>query len=164
MGQSGMKYYARLQLTEYDSEIDRFFHEANQLTISKRFSKQAANCLIEVMDNAFRYSNQSSEVMIEIELSKTSISFIVVNQSKLSDIEELMFQVELYRRLSEVELDNLYRQKLNNNVFNERGGAGLGILQIMRKKCFKDINIKPKLGEGSQVFCRVELMLAEEIV
>ncbi len=163
MGQSWMKYHARLTLTEYDSAIDRFFLEANQLTISKRFSKQAANCLIEVMDNAFRYSNQSSEVVVEHELSKAAISFIIVNQSKLSDVEELMFQVELYRRLSEVELDNLYRQKLNNNVFNERGGAGLGLLQIMRKECFKDINITPKLGEGSQVFCRVELKLVEEI-
>ena len=156
-----VKYQTRITFIEYDSAIDRFFQEANQMTISKRFSRQAANCLIEIIDNAFRYSNRSGEVMVDHELSKAAISFIVVNESKLSDVEELMFQVELYRRLSDVELDDLYRQKLNNNVFNERGGAGLGLLQIMRKECYKDIKVTPRLGEDSQVFCKVELKLVE---
>jgi hypothetical protein len=61
--------------------------------------------------------------------------------------------------MSDDELDLLYRQKLSNNSFNERGGAGLGLLQIMRKDCLKEIVISPKLGVSSNVYCRVYLKL-----
>ncbi|MEN9333955.1 MAG: hypothetical protein RLY35_1135 [Bacteroidota bacterium] len=144
---------------EVESIIDRIVAESNQLNIHKRFLKITINCLVELIDNAFRYSSSVSEVLVEVELSADQVAFVVMNQSTLSDVEVLMLQVESYKRMSDEELDLLYRQKLSNNTFNERGGAGLGLLQIMRKDCLKEIVISPKLGTASNVYCRVDLKL-----
>jgi K+-sensing histidine kinase KdpD len=144
---------------EVESVIDRIIAESNKLSVHKRFLKITINCLIELIDNAFRYTSEASDVWIEIELSPEQVSFVVMNQSTLSDVEVLMLQVESYKRMSDEELDLLYRQKLSNNSFNERGGAGLGLLQIMRKDCLKEIVISPKLGVSSNVYCRVDLKL-----
>jgi hypothetical protein len=144
---------------EVESVIDKIIAESNKLSVHKRFLKITINCLIELIDNAFRYTSEASDVWIEIELSPEQVSFVVMNQSTLSDVEVLMLQVESYKRMSDDELDLLYRQKLSNNSFNERGGAGLGLLQIMRKDCLKEIVISPKLGVSSNVYCRVYLKL-----
>ncbi len=144
---------------EVESLIDRISLEAVQLNIHKKFLKIAINCLVELIDNAFRYSNEKANVMVEIDISEEIIAYTVINQSTLSDVEVLMLQVEGYKRMTEQELDLMYRQKLSNNTFNDRGGAGLGLLQIMRKNCFKEIVISPKLGASSQVLCKVDLKL-----
>jgi K+-sensing histidine kinase KdpD len=154
-----LKYQIRLSSLEVESIIDRIVAESNQLNIHKRFLKITINCLVELIDNAFRYSSSVSEVLVEVELSADQVAFVVMNQSTLSDVEVLMLQVESYKRMSDEELDLLYRQKLSNNTFNERGGAGLGLLQIMRKDCLKEIVISPKLGTASNVYCRVDLKL-----
>ncbi len=154
-----LKYQTRLSSLEVESVIDRIITESNELNIHKRFLKITINCLVELIDNAFRYSIEASDVWVEIELSYDQVSFVVTNQSSLNDVEVLMLQVESYKRMSDDELDWLYRQKLSNNSFNERGGAGLGLLQIMRKDCLKEITISPKLGASSNVYCRVDLKL-----
>ncbi len=144
---------------EVEALIDRLTHEADSLNIQKKFLKIAINCLVELIDNAFRYSSETADVWVEIEISEELIAFNVVNQSTLSDVEVLMLQVESYKRMTEQELDLMYRQKLSNNTFNDRGGAGLGLLQIMRKNCLKEIVISPKLGASSKVQCKVDLKL-----
>jgi len=154
-----LKYQTRLSSMEVESVIDKIIAESNKLSVHKRFLKITINCLIELIDNAFRYTSEASDVWIEIELSPEQVSFVVMNQSTLSDVEVLMLQVESYKRMSDDELDLLYRQKLSNNSFNERGGAVLGLLQIMRKDCLKEIVISPKLGVSSNVYCRVYLKL-----
>lgn len=154
-----VKYHTRLTSLEVESLIERISLESEIFMIPKRFLKIAINCLVELVDNAFRYSSTVSDVMVETEISSNEISFTVINQSTLNDIEVLMLQVESYKRMSESELDSLYRLKLSNNTFNERGGAGLGLLQIMRKECLKEIVISPKLGLSSNVYCKVELKL-----
>ncbi len=159
MKQSVVKYQVNLTSLEVESVIDKFSAEASQLNVHKRFLKIAVNCLVELIDNAFRYSSPVADVLVETQLTEELVTFVVVNQSTLSDVEVLMLQVESYKRMSEEELDFLYRQKLSNNIFNERGGAGLGLLQIMRKDCLKEIVISPKLGLSSNVYCKVELKL-----
>ena len=135
--------------------------ESKELGISKKFTKISANCLIEILDNATRYSTKGSDVIIEHHLTKHAITIIVENQSNFRDIEFLMLQVENYSRMTIIELENLYRQKLNNNNFNDRGGAGLGLLLIMKKECFSEIKVSPKLGAESQILCRLELKLLD---
>lgn len=153
------KYQLSLSSMEVESLIERISKESVQFNIHKRFLKIAINCLVELIDNAFRYSSEVSEVLVEIEISTDFFNFVVINQSTLSDVEVLMLQVESYKRMTEQELDLMYRQKLSNNTFNERGGAGLGLLQIMRKECLKEITISPKLGVSSKVLCKVDLKL-----
>jgi hypothetical protein len=157
--QSVVKYQINLASLEVEPVISRITSEALQLSMHKRFLKISVNCLVELIDNAFRYSSAVSDVFIEVELTEDLVSFVVINQSTLNDVEVLMLQVESYKRMSEDELDVLYRQKLSNNTFNDRGGAGLGLLQIMRKDCLKEIAISPKLGMSNNVYCKVELKL-----
>ncbi len=159
MKQSVIKYQINLSSLELEPVISRITSEASQLSMHKRFLKILVNCLVELIDNAFRYSSAVSDVFIEVELTEDLVSFVVINQSTLNDVEVLMLQLESYKRMSDEELDVLYRQKLSNNTFNERGGAGLGLLQIMRKDCLKEIVISPKLGVSNNVYCKVELKL-----
>jgi hypothetical protein len=109
-----LKYQTRLSSLEVESVIDKIIAESNKLSVHKRFLKITINCLIELIDNAFRYTSEASDVWIEIELSPEQVSFVVMNQSTLSDVEVLMLQVESYKRMSDDELDLLYRQKLSN--------------------------------------------------
>ncbi len=86
---------------------------------------------IELLDNAQRYSN-GTKVEFEWTAEQNELRIVVKNISTEQNARTLKNQAERISSLDLSEIEAEYRSKLMNSDFNSSGGAGLGLLQIMK--------------------------------
>jgi hypothetical protein len=98
---------------------------------NKTLVKQTILSSIELLDNALRHGC-NHEISINLELLDSGVRIIVSNYALLPDIIRLKATVEQLLGMNKVELEALYFKKLKEGLMNERGGAGLGLIQVIR--------------------------------
>jgi hypothetical protein len=120
---------------------------------NSRSKKKVFNILVEVLQNI--YHNQSDlakspkdfhQIMVILVKGETSYEIISGNYIKIKSIKNLKNRIEDINHLNIDELREKYRSKLDEGVFSEKGRAGLGIMDMVRKSGqpleydFKSIN------------------------
>lgn len=94
--------------------------------------KKLCGIALELLDNAQRYCSSggvSFEWRIEGELLVVSIK----NTAARADAERLMKTVTEINSMTSDQVVAAFRDQLTNEQFGEKGGAGLGMLQIAKK-------------------------------
>jgi len=123
-------------LAEFESKTDAYED-------LKRVKKKVYNVLVECLQNLYHHVDKAPE-NAEIDekdkygaivLSRDGTFFRIstgnyVKKDKISSIKDRIDQVN---SLSDDEVKVLYREILKNSEFSEKGGGGLGILDIVRK-------------------------------
>lgn len=92
--------------------------------------------LVECFQNILRYSeNASANSNGYFSFRILNGTFIInsINLVKTKDIPELIQRVTEVNLLNQKELKKVYLQRLETGQFNEKGGAGLGLIEIARK-------------------------------
>ncbi len=97
---------------------------------AKRITK-LVGFAVELLDNAQRYGN-GTKVEFEWKTEENELMIIVKNVSTEQNARTLKNQAERISALQITEIEAEYKSKLMNQDFNESGGAGLGLLQIMK--------------------------------
>ena len=103
--------------------------------------KKVFNILVECLQNVYHHfdepnsengSGQSAILMIGKEVDNY---FILTGNHILAEkVDDLKRRLEQINSLSKAEIKQLYREVLlDNSEFTEKGGAGLGLIDIMRK-------------------------------
>lgn len=108
-----------------------------------KISKKIYNVLVECLQNLYHHSEPSPNANIEIDnnfgifiLSKiqdNSYRISTGNFVKNEKIDLLANKIDKLNSLSNEELKSLYKLILNNQDFTEKGGGGLGMIDIARK-------------------------------
>jgi hypothetical protein len=98
---------------------------------SKTMVKQTIMSSIELLDNALRHG-VSQDISIKLELLADGVQITVCNDAKLPDILRLQEIVRGLLRMTKPELNALYLSKLKEGVMSDKGGAGLGIIQVIK--------------------------------
>jgi hypothetical protein len=93
--------------------------------------KQTILSSIELLDNALRHGC-NNEIAINLELLEGGVQIVVSNFARLEDIERLKSTIARLISMERANLEALYLQKLKEGLLNERGGAGLGLIQVVR--------------------------------
>ncbi|MBW8051096.1 MAG: hypothetical protein FVQ77_12305 [Cytophagales bacterium] len=102
--------------------------------------KKVFNILVECLQNVYHHFDNpdmdngalhSAILMIGREVDKYFI--LTGNYILVEKVDDLKRRLEQVNSLSKDELRKLYREVLNNEDFSEKGGAGLGLIDIMRK-------------------------------
>lgn len=121
--------------------------------------KRVLTVTIELLENIIRYSpNIEMELIPEkcnpyFRMVRTSdkISVYAGNPILQEDAEKLSSLLKTLNELSKEELRNLYRETLTNGQFTHQGGAGLGLMDILKVSdgtlhfSFEECNEKYKL-------------------
>ncbi len=119
-----------------ESKNAELINDIKQLISSHIHEKKSANLMlmtsIELLDNALRYSTIQN-VKIEIFDIGEKLRLKVSNHCASDDFKRLNEAVSQYVTLNTERIEELYLNKLSGNPFNKRGGAGLGLLQLIRK-------------------------------
>ncbi len=114
----------------------KMINELKQLIQKELNDKKSSSLMlmasIELLDNALRYSSNSS-VEIQVRDLGDKLRLVVSNQAMEEDFNKLNHAILHYAQLTNPEMEDLYLAKLNHSAFNNRGGAGLGLLQLIRK-------------------------------
>ncbi|HPX05550.1 MAG TPA: SiaB family protein kinase [Tenuifilaceae bacterium] len=104
--------------------------------------KKLYNVLVESLQNLFHHVDIPPDLDIECDsnfgvfiLSKVDNSFRIAtgNFIKNSKAPILKEKIDKINSLSKEELKDFYKFVLNNQTFSEKGGGGLGLIDIARK-------------------------------
>ncbi len=94
--------------------------------------KKLCGIAIEMLDNAQRYCSDGN-VKFSWELDGNHLVISIENQASSADAHRLVSSVDAVNRMSAEEIATAFRAQLTNGEFGEKGGAGLGLLDIARK-------------------------------
>lgn len=105
--------------------------------------KKVYNVLVESLQNLFHHVDEAPIDILEIgeqkfgmfSLSKNDEKYIILigNFIKNESIPILKAKIDKINDLSKDELKEFYKSVLNNQKFSDKGGGGLGLIDIARK-------------------------------
>jgi hypothetical protein len=92
--------------------------------------------VLESLQNVSRHSNKSQHANMSLVVySKTDNGYTVTTGNVLpsSSINDLKVKLEEINNLESKEIRNVYRQMLSTAEFSNKGGAGLGLIEMAKK-------------------------------
>jgi len=135
--------FALIYLGEIDDELTPILMSINEVGKSEMKSsrKKISYLIAECFQNIIRHSdkntheNNSSNVpeMFMLRDRNTIHHLVTTNIIKNEIIPELKQKLNSLRDLSAEEIKQLYQQVFRNNTKSEKGGAGLGLIDMARK-------------------------------
>mgnify|MGYP000921606663 CR=1 FL=1 len=114
----------------------------NQLEIKTGIKKKVVNILVECLENTYKYTTLDNETdygnslfTSKITLEKTADAFIITSGNTIlnKNIDKLKQKLDQVNSLNKEGLQKLYEDIINNNEISDKGGAGLGIIDIALK-------------------------------
>jgi hypothetical protein len=100
--------------------------------------KRIVNVLIEILQNILNHGvdfNIVDSQSFRFSLYKIKEDYIIQTENllKTSKVKDLVRKLNSYLSLSDKDLADTYRKTLDNGDFTIKGGAGLGLINIVRK-------------------------------
>jgi hypothetical protein len=94
--------------------------------------KKLCSIAIEMLDNAQRYCSDG-QVRFNWQVENAHLMITVENNASCQDAHRLLESVASVNKMSPAEIAAAFRAQLTNGEFGQKGGAGLGLLDIARK-------------------------------
>jgi len=121
--------------------LEVFESRIDEIEIPSKIRKRLYNVLVEGLQNLYHHaivspeSKDKGKVIVAIILSSKDgqFTFTTGNYTLLEIKKKLIDRIEQINSLSKDELKQLYKMILNNKEFSEKGGGGLGMIDIARK-------------------------------
>lgn len=120
--------------------------------------KKLVGIALELLDNAQRY-NASKDVDFRWHIEDDQLVVTIQNRASKADADRLMEAVQAIERMTPEQIALAFKEQLMNEGFGNRGGAGLGMLQIARK-IGKSITAKVIPMESDQFLCTSQVSTA----
>ncbi len=92
--------------------------------------------ILESLQNVSRHSNKSELANMSLVVySKSDEGYTVTtgNVIESATVDNLRSRLEEINRLDAVEIRNIYRQMLNSSELSNKGGAGIGLIEMAKK-------------------------------
>ena len=125
------------EVTQILDKIERIMNE-KKIPIKER--KKVLNILIELVQNLYHHGERfnvdngfKSYGCIIFNCNDDRIEIVSANFIKIEKLKVFTDYIDHTNSLGHEELKILYRKVLSNNLFSEKGGGGLGIINMIRK-------------------------------
>lgn len=142
-----MQHYRKQLLLSYsgkgdDELIARMIELAeNKLKILEtnlNIRKRVIHVLIEILQNIYLHQVEFSLVDYQsfvFYLFKNKTGYLIVSGNYIANkkTEKISKWIDHFSSLSSLEQKKLYRKQLTNGKFTQQGGAGLGLMDIIRR-------------------------------
>lgn len=140
-------------------QLTSILHDIARTNLGQRRDlKRLCGIGMELLDNAERYGSPGA-IAFEWRIRDGAMRIRVENRASKHDADRLVALVERIKSMSDEEVQAEYTAQLGNDQFGEKGGAGLGFLQIARRpghvidawiapmdeggfRCFSEVNAK----------------------
>jgi hypothetical protein len=125
--------------------------------------KKLITLIIEVLENVMKYSDNfveftsvHPEFAPEFKISRNGENYLLVsvNPVRKSDISRIKKKIDKINGMDEPALREFYRSTIRNGKFTEKGGAGLGFIE-MAKTASKPLSYQ--FDQISEKYCNFKL-------
>ncbi|MDH3710193.1 MAG: SiaB family protein kinase [Cyclobacteriaceae bacterium] len=123
----------------FDTILELAEHKLDQEQTSKQVKRKVFKVLVESLQNVYHHfddlplTTESFPVTFTLEKDKLTYCISTGNHILITKVEELRNLIEDVNNMDRKQLKSFYRNRLGDGSFSERGGAGLGIVDIIRK-------------------------------
>ena len=108
---------------------------------NRSIQKKVYNVMVECLENIFRHSAESEQDEVSLRsfaiftLQKQGYDYYLVtgNYIKNNSVDQLKKMIDKINILDRDQKKEMYRQILSNGEFSDKGGAGLGMIDIAIK-------------------------------
>ncbi len=144
---SVIKYKGKLTFERIGILMNDLKKRKEEFEIQPVLYKKLLTLMIEVLENILKYSDQFEEFIAEnpgylpeFELNRDVQGFVLKakNPIRNEDMAEISQKIHKINTSGEEELKRFYRETITNGIFTEKGGAGLGFIE-MAKITSKDL-------------------------
>lgn len=117
-----------------------------------KVNRKVSFLLVECFQNIIKHGESVSEINTKLEdeglfhFKNSGHGFIInsINLVKSDEVDDLVASVELINSLDKDSLKAMYTKQLQENELSDKGGAGLGLIEMARKSGQKlDYEIEP---------------------
>ena len=108
---------------------------------TKKELKRICSFAVELLDNGIRHSHDAT-VTFGWTINTEGVCFELTNKADREDALRLQNQAEELQKIDRVEMRKIFQRQLSESQFGAKGGAGLGLIQMLRKGALKlDIKV-----------------------
>lgn len=128
-------------------------NKLDKIELKSKLKKKVFNILVEVLQNIYHHFDELDtthqeyySVLFLLTKEGTDYSIVTGNHVLADKVGELKKKIDDINAMSQEELKAVYRKRLDDGDISEKGGAGLGIIDIVRKSGdkikynFNDVN------------------------
>lgn len=147
--QSSIPHHTRNAMLAYDGHVsDELFQDIISLceeklhayNLSRTARKKLFKVVVEMIQNTYHHADQVDSAgdplkKVSFRLEYHSGSFIIYtcNKIKSNKVERLKNRIDAVNEMTSDEIKAYYRRRLSEGTLSKKGGAGLGIIDIVRK-------------------------------
>lgn len=143
----------------FDSILHLAENKLEKIEVKTRLKKKVFNILVEILQNVYHHFEEKNasldeEKSIIFLLYKEDFGYRIIsgNQVYNSEVVTLGERIDSINNMTDEQLKSIYRERLSNGQVSKKGGAGLGMLDIVRKSGEKiEYNFK-KIDEQYSFF------------
>ncbi len=129
---------------EVTQDITKTFTSLTEKSLSKSeesntVQKKVFNVMVECLQNISKHADSFSEEdeerrgIVMVSKGEDCYNIITGNIIRNERIQPLKENLELINSLDKVGLSNLFKQQIRETTISEKGGAGLGLIDIAKK-------------------------------
>jgi len=133
-------FHGEFNYTMVDTLLTDVKRELNKVGIARGIQKKTYKILVECLENAYRHSvdhlppkSGKQEGIFILTRNTNGYSVIVGNPVQKSDVAILKQKIEEINNLDIDKLKEKYRTTIKSATISEKGGAGLGLMDIAIK-------------------------------
>ena len=121
--------------------IEKLEVRSRQLNLKKSTYRKIVTLMVEIIENNYKYVNELTNHNLEISpqkpyfLFKKEDSYFRLesgNPILKKDAENLKEKIDFINQLPQEELQNLYKNTMANGIYENKKGAGLGIMKMAK--------------------------------
>ncbi|MBM3420040.1 MAG: hypothetical protein FJY11_02780 [Bacteroidetes bacterium] len=149
--------------------VEKKMHEYDE---QPKLKKKVYNVLVETLQNLFHHVDAVPEGFSESDaerfglllVSRTGEGYRIITGNFIHNdkIEKLEEKIKRINRSSKEEIKELYKFILNHQKISEKGGGGLGLVDIARKTG-NNLTYRFEGFNGTQSFFYLDILVSEEV-
>ena len=144
-----LSYAGNVSNTSIDQLLELAEHKLEQQASALTTRKKVFNILVETLQNAYNHlDGVETDSAVNFKLEKDNFTYTVIagNPVKNNKVAALKKIIDKFNSMSGTELKDYYRSRLSKGHYANNVGAGLGLVEIIRKSgkkisySFKPVN------------------------
>ncbi len=124
----------------FDCLLEMAEEKLHEIEYSTKLKRKVFNILVEILQNIYHHADDFPtddedyySVVFLLMRVKNGYRIVTGNHVGKDKIPELKKKIDSINSLSEEELKHVFREQLDVGEITQKGGAGLGMLDIVRK-------------------------------
>lgn len=158
---SVLQYKGRLTFESIGILLNDLKNRRKSFAIQPVLYKKLLTLMIEVLENVLKYSDHFDDFILEypeylpeFELNLNQDGFIMVSRNPVREDDKKLIseKINQINTSNPEELRKIYRETITNGIFTEKGGAGLGFIE-MAKIAGRDLKFSfHPIAEGYSIY------------